>query len=51
MKLGDVNKAKEYANKAVKAGKHEMSYAFLIQILTTEGNFPLAAAVSSAAVE
>lgn len=51
MKLGDIIKAKEYANKAVKAGKHEMCYAFLIDILTAEGNLGSAVTVSNAAVE
>lgn len=51
MKLGDLSKAKEYANKAVKTGKHEMCYSFLIDILTSEGNLSSAVTVSSAAVE
>lgn len=51
MKLGDMNRAKEYANKAVKAGKHEMCYSFLVKILTTEGDFVSAVGVANSAVE
>lgn len=51
MKLDDLDKAKDYANKAVKIGKHEMCYAFLIKILTTEGDLNSAVALSMAAVE
>lgn len=51
MKMGDLNNAKEYANKAVKTGKHELCYAFLIKILTSEGNLSSALSVSCAAVE
>ncbi|KAJ8935453.1 hypothetical protein NQ314_012873 [Rhamnusium bicolor] len=51
MKLGDVARAKDYAHKAVKVGKHENCYALLIKILISEGDLKSAIAVSSAAVE
>ncbi|XP_023309913.1 Bardet-Biedl syndrome 4 protein homolog [Anoplophora glabripennis] len=51
MKLGEVGKAKEYAQKAVKLGKHEICYALLIKILVAEGDIRSAVAVSNSAVE
>lgn len=51
MKLGDFSKAKEYAQKAVKIGKHEICYSLLIKILIAEGDIKSAIAVSNAALE
>ncbi|CAH1101421.1 unnamed protein product [Psylliodes chrysocephalus] len=51
LKLGDVNKAQEYAQKAIQAGKHEFCYEFLIKILLLQGDVKNAVIVSNAAVE
>ncbi|CAG9767979.1 unnamed protein product [Ceutorhynchus assimilis] len=45
LKLGNVEKAKEYANKSVKLGKLEESYALLMKILIGERDFRSAIAV------
>lgn len=50
-RLGDIQRAKEYAHKAVKLGKHESSYSLLMTILINEGDFKSAIAISNAAVE
>ncbi|GJQ76168.1 hypothetical protein Trydic_g1913 [Trypoxylus dichotomus] len=49
--LGNVQKAREYANKAVQCGKQEISYALLIKILLMENDIRSAIAVCNAALE
>ncbi|KAJ8979160.1 hypothetical protein NQ317_006352 [Molorchus minor] len=51
LKLKNMDKAKEYAQKAVEELKHEMCYTLLIKILVAKGDFKSAVAVSNAAVE
>lgn len=51
MSLGDVQKAKDYAMKAVQIGRHEFCYSLLIKILTLEGDMQSAIAVCNTAVE
>nr|CAI5864793.1 unnamed protein product [Callosobruchus analis] len=51
LKLGEVPKAKEYAQKAVQMEKDEMCYALLLKILTQEGDLKTAIQVSDSAVE
>ncbi|KAL1502259.1 hypothetical protein ABEB36_007425 [Hypothenemus hampei] len=51
MKLGNLEKAKEYANKSVKLGKQEESYLLLIKNMTLEKDFRSAIAVANAGVE
>ncbi|KAI4467250.1 hypothetical protein MML48_2g00004580 [Holotrichia oblita] len=49
--LGNIPKAREYANKAVQCGKQETSYALLIKILLMENDIRSAIAVCNAALE
>lgn len=51
LKLSEIGRAKEYAQKAVKLGKYEICYALLIKILVADGDIKSAVAVSNAAVE
>ncbi|KAH1006478.1 hypothetical protein HUJ05_007210 [Dendroctonus ponderosae] len=51
VKLGNSQKAKEYAHKSVKVGKQEESYALLIRLLVGEKDFASAIAVGNAAAE
>ncbi|CAG9863985.1 unnamed protein product [Phyllotreta striolata] len=51
LKLGDVNKASEYAQKAVQAGKQEACYELLIKILIMQGDYKNAVTVSNSAIE
>lgn len=51
MKLGNLEKAKEYAHKSVKVGKQEESYSLLMKILISEKDFRSAVAVANAAIE
>ncbi|CAG9834391.1 unnamed protein product [Diabrotica balteata] len=51
LKLGDINKAQEYAQKAVQAGSHEFCFELLIKILMLQKEVKAAVAVSNAAVE
>ncbi|XP_056640273.1 Bardet-Biedl syndrome 4 protein [Diorhabda sublineata] len=51
LKLGDMHKAQEYAQKAVQVGKHELCYELLIKILMLQNEIKSAVAVSNAAVE
>ncbi|CAH2015390.1 unnamed protein product [Acanthoscelides obtectus] len=50
LKLGDIPKAKAYAQKAVQMEKDEMCYALLLKVLTQEGDLKAAIAVSDSAV-
>ncbi|XP_050297667.1 Bardet-Biedl syndrome 4 protein homolog [Anthonomus grandis grandis] len=51
LKLGNLERAKEYAHKSVKVGKQEESYTLLMKILMAERDFTSAMAVANAAVE
>ncbi|XP_072387050.1 BBSome complex member BBS4 isoform X2 [Diabrotica undecimpunctata] len=51
LKLGDINKAQEYAQKAVQAGSHEFCFELLIKILMLQKEVKAAVAISNAAVE
>ncbi|XP_030755352.1 Bardet-Biedl syndrome 4 protein homolog, partial [Sitophilus oryzae] len=51
LKLGNIEKAKEYAHKSVKMGKQEESYGLLMKILVSERDLKSAIAVSNAATE
>lgn len=51
MRLGELGKSKEYAQKAVQLGKHESAYSLLIKILTSEGDLKSAISVCNAAIE
>ncbi|CAG9820959.1 unnamed protein product [Phaedon cochleariae] len=51
LKLGDINKAKEYAHRAVQVSKQESCYALLMKILVSQGDHKSAIAVANAAVE
>lgn len=51
LQLRDLNKAKDYARRAVKLGKQEISYSLLVKILTAEGDLIGAASVCNAGIE
>ncbi|KAJ8925989.1 hypothetical protein NQ315_009844 [Exocentrus adspersus] len=51
LQLGETERAKDYAQKAVKLSKHEMCFTLLVKILVSEGDFHSAIAVCNSGME